>query len=397
LFNDKMVNNNQGDIDKTGQSSVSKLTNSVKPDIHDIREFMLGSVMFGVAAFDRNLNIITANREAMELLDIQGTIAYSLAAGTDEKLWSNWEALLSAVINDDKKSQFPHVRYSKGCKTRLLDLVCTPMHSDFCQKPIGGVLVIEDVSEKVEKEQQLGQTERLAAIGKIAGKVAHELNNPLDGILRYINLSVRHLENGNYEKPVEYLKQCRQGLNRMADIISELLEFSRSTSKGFEYVPVDVLINDAVGAIAAGTDNVSVSISEDCNGRIPRVKMGILYQVFCNLIKNAADAMDGRGKIEISIKCSEESLLVVFTDSGPGIDSNNIDVIFEPFFTTKPPGKGTGLGLAICKDLIEKQHGEIFASNHPDKGAVFTVRLPMEEGNFILPEGEGPEKGPGGI
>ncbi len=379
-----MANKNQINFDNSGRLSIPKSIGPVKPDIYDLGESIIRSVSLGVVAFNSDLKIISANPQANELLDLKETISVSLSSGTDEKLWGNWDSLLSLVIKNDSGSQFPHVRYTKGSKTRLLDLVCTPIRSEQSQKPIGAALVIDDVSVKVEKEQQLAQTERLAAIGKIAGKVAHELNNPLDGILRYINLSVRNLENGNYEKPVEYLKQCRKGLDRMAHIISELLEFSRSTSRSFEYVPVDILINDAVGAMVAGTDNVSVSISRDCDGKVPRVKMGSLYQVFCNLIKNSIDAMEGRGTIEILIKCKNDKLWLVFTDSGPGIDSDNIDVIFEPFFTTKPPGKGTGLGLAICKDLIEKQHGEIFAKNHPEKGAVFTVLLPMEEFNYTV-------------
>lgn len=226
----------------------------------------------------------------------------------------------------------------------------------------------------------MAQTERLAAIGKVAGKVAHELNNPLDGILRYINLAIRIVDAENLEKPKEYLLHCRTGLQRMVQIIGELLEFSRSTYAPFENVRVDTVIADAVRAMEPKTSRVDIQIETNCPQGIPMIRGDSLFQVFCNLIKNAIDAMEGRGKLNIDIRCCDDVLTVDFRDTGPGFDPVHTEKLFQPFFTTKTHGRGTGLGLAICKDIVEKYNGRITAKNQPQGGCEFTVHLPISPG-----------------
>jgi len=215
------------------------------------------------------------------------------------------------------------------------------------------------VSEKRNREKQLAETERLATLGKLASKVAHELNNPLDGILRYINLALRSIERGNLEKPKEYLTQCRQGLIRMVQIVSELLEFSRNSYTYFEPVKIEQIIEDAIRTMELGAQQRGVRILRNYSSQVPSITGGNLFQVFCNLIKNALDAMpDG-----------------VFKDTGVGFAPDNAETIFEPFFTTKD--SGTGLGLAICKDIVERHNGRIVAEAAPNRGSVFTVYLPL--------------------
>ncbi|MBU2597049.1 MAG: ATP-binding protein, partial [Planctomycetes bacterium] len=112
---------------------------------------------------------------------------------------------------------------------------------------------------------------------------------------------------------------------------------------------------------------------------LPTVKGGNLFQVFCNLLKNAVEAMPDGGKVTISWDISEDNVAMIkFRDTGPGFDPANSEAIFEPFFTTKT-GKGTGLGLAICRDIIEKYRGKITAQNFPASGGIFTVHLPLNK------------------
>lgn len=231
---------------------------------------------------------------------------------------------------------------------------------------------------KADSQRQLANTDRLVTIGKLASKVAHELNNPLDGILRYINLAIRTIEQENLEKTKEYLSQCRQGLMRMIQIVSELLEFSRSTYASFEHVKIEQLIEDAIKTMDAKAEASNVQILSDYTASIPEIRGDNLFQVFCNLIKNALDAMPDGGELNISTRLAADNTIVVeFRDTGTGFVPENAEVIFEPFFTTKDRGKGTGLGLAICKDIIERYNGRIAAENAPEGGSIFTVYLPM--------------------
>jgi len=347
-----------------------------KPGFRDLGESIIESLCPGIVAFDLDLKIIQANSKARELIDVGECIDQSLAGGTEQNVWGNWTELLKSVISAEQKGDFKAVKYNFKGQKKLLHIVCTPLKETLTQKAIGGALVIEDITDKVDIEHQLAQAERLAAIGKVAGKVAHELNNPMDGILRYVNLALRVIDEGKLDKAKEYIRQSRCGLMHMVQIISELLEFSRNTYSAFESVAVDQVIEDAVKSMESSTGRVKISVIRDYTGDPPRVRGGSLFQVFCNLIKNSVDAMDRKGLLRITIRCSDGRLSVEFRDTGPGVLPENTEKIFEPFFTTKGRGRGTGLGLAICKDIIEKYDGMITAENAPEGGSIFTVRLP---------------------
>ncbi len=227
-------------------------------------------------------------------------------------------------------------------------------------------------------QTQLANMERLATIGKLASKVAHELNNPMDGILRYINLALRSIEQQNLEKPKEYLLQCRQGLMRMVQIVSELLEFSRSTyTTSEEHVKIEQIIEDAIKTMDVKAEGSGIRIIRNYRPDVPQVRSGNLFQVFCNLIKNAMDAMPNGGELHISTRVTADNTAIIeFRDTGTGFAPEDAEAVFEPFFTTKEKHGGTGLGLAICKDIISKYHGRITAENAPQGGSIFTVHLP---------------------
>jgi len=347
----------------------------------NLAESIIESLCPGVVAFDRQLRIIQANSRAAQLIDLGEYIDRSLAAGTDAKVWGNWTELLKSPIATGRKGDFKAVRYNFDGRKRLLHIICTPLKERATQRVIGAVLVVEDVTGKADIEGQLAQIERFAAVGKVAGKVAHELNNPMDGILRYLNLAIRVIDKQDLEKATEYLHQCRAGLIRMVQIISELLEFSRSTYPAFERGPVDQIVEAAVKAMESQAKGIDIQVIRDFTGDMPRFRGSNLFQVFSNLIKNAADAMEGAGQLRITISDSDDMLTIEFRDSGPGFAPANAEVIFEPFFTTKRRGRGAGLGLglAICKDIVEKYDGRITAQNAPRGGSIFTVHLPLRQ------------------
>jgi len=323
------------------------------------------------------LRIVEANPQAAKLIELGQYVDKSLAKGTDDKVWPGWTKQLKKVLSTEKTRTFDNVGYTTGGQTRLLRIVCAPVKNEKTGKVLGGTIIIEDAAEKARMQRQLADAERLAAVGTVASKVAHELNNPLDGILRYINLAMRIIEQEKLEKPREYLVQCRQGLMRMVQIVSELLEFSRSTYARSEYVQLEQLIEDAVKTMDSRAETLNVRIVRNYGGDIPEIRSRNLFQVFCNLAKNALDAMPEGGQLRISTRIEDDNTAVVeFCDTGIGFAPENAEVIFEPFFTTKDKGEGTGLGLAICRDIVESCHGRITAENAPEAGSIFTVYLP---------------------
>ena len=339
---------------------------------------IIQSLPIGIIAFDRDLKILETNTQAGKLIRLGEYIDKSLAKGTDDRIWSGWTQQLKDAISTGITFNFNDVSYTLNHKTKLLRIVCTTLADTKTAQNIGGILIIEDVTENANIQRQLANAERLATVGKLTSKVAHELNNPMDGILRYINLALRIVEQENLEKPIEYLTQCRQGIMRMVQIVSELLEFSRSTYMPLELTPIEQIIEDAIKTMDSKAEALNVRILRKYTPRMPKIKSGNLFQVFCNLTKNALDAMPDGGELRISSHLvADNTIMVEFRDTGKGLPTEKAEDIFEPFFTTKDKGKGIGLGLAICRDIIEHYHGRITAENAPDGGSIFTVYLPV--------------------
>jgi len=239
------------------------------------------------------------------------------------------------------------------------------------------MILIQEIDAAHSSEQQQDVSRRLASLGKLAARVAHELNNPLDGILRYINLALRIVGDAPQPKLKAYLAESRIGLMRMVQIIGDLLEYSRATSGEFDEVGINEVIEEAIRASAAAAEENHVVVAADFQTpAMPTVRGSRLYQVCCNLFRNAIDAMPSGGRLTVTSGIVDDEVIIRVADTGIGLPEP-IEKVFEPFFTTKPPGKGTGLGLAICKDFIEDMQGTITASHADNGGAVFTVRIPI--------------------
>jgi C4-dicarboxylate-specific signal transduction histidine kinase len=335
--------------------------------------FILDFLGIDLIIFDRNLVIRYSTASASKLFNLKDRIDQSLESVTESRV--DWKTLFEHPLADNQTLKFGTVRVTVGGNNRILNLSCTPIRTQN-QLIFGGAVIVEDVTDKTSRENELSQAERLITIGKIAGKVAHELNNPMDGILRYLNLAMRVLEQGQTEKTKEYLLQSRTGLLRMVNILSELLEFSRSPGHAMEPAPLDTIIKDALSATAPALEGIEVQLIRHYEGQSPSMRNDNLFQVFCNLIKNACDAMHGKGRLTITIGQTGDKWQVSFLDSGPGIPVELRNSIFQPFFTTKTSRRGVGLGLAICKDLVEKHKGSISVSCPDTGGSLFTVQLP---------------------
>jgi signal transduction histidine kinase len=353
--------------------------------LRDIAEHVFHSLSLGVIVFDPELHVILRNQAATIMLPPGNRISDVLAEVAVESKYQNWGIELRQAIESRGQTHFDGITCRvSASETRMLNMVCTPMDDVATGRSIGGLMVIEDVTARLTMERRLAVSERLAAVGKLAAKVAHELNNPLDGIMRYLNLAIRVSETpgtpAEPEKVVRYLTEARKGLTRMVQILGELLEFSRSSYGTYEEANVNRYVEDAVNAMQDKALRKGVNIVCRMDGVMPGVRVGSnLFQVYCNLIKNAVDAMPDGGTLTITTAQINREVVVAFEDTGTGLPEDP-ERIFQPFFTTKPSGQGTGLGLAICKDIIEKYNGRILAENRPEGGARFTVVVPIEGG-----------------
>jgi len=344
---------------------------------------LIDTIPLGVVVFDRQLHITDINSSAKEMLAEGNDIAEALTACTKvsgtEPGETTWRKRLEQSLIHCEPSTFENVAYSNNGITGSLQIICTPLESESSDEQLGGILLIEDVTQKKMMENDLAQAERLAAMGKLAARVAHELNNPLDGILRYINLALRIEEQAGNQQSGKYLREARKGVQRMVQIISELLEFSRSTYTAFEEADINKIAEEAVKSMETQALKNQVEIIRDYGKEMPNLRSGNLFQVFCNLIKNAIDAMSNGGQLTIKTYCREKHLLIEFSDTGCGLSREVQDNLFEPFFTTKDAGKGTGLRLPICKDIIERYNGKIEVRNRSEGGAMFTINIPLGE------------------
>jgi signal transduction histidine kinase len=222
-------------------------------------------------------------------------------------------------------------------------------------------------------EKSLETHERLAMIGKLAAGVAHELNNPLDGVLRFVNLTIDGLPKDSQQIP--YLLEARRGLRRMADIVRDLLQFSRNANVDATHEDAERLARDAVAQVVAGVQHRKVETTFD----FPPVGVPLprgMFQVFGNLAKNASDAMPQGGTLSCAARIANGRVLIRVTDTGTGIPEEIRDRVFEPFFTTKEVGKGTGLGLPICQRIVERLGGTLTIESEVGRGTTVIVDLP---------------------
>jgi PAS domain S-box-containing protein len=246
-------------------------------------------------------------------------------------------------------------------------------------RPAGVIISVRDVTTEKKLEQQIIQSERLAAMGQMIGGFAHELNNPLTSILGMAEL----LQEGvTGEGPQKQLVILHQQARRAAEIVQNLQYFARPPAPGRSQVNLNELVQRTVQMQAYPLRKSNITVDFLANPDVPAIVAdpNQLMQVFLNLLLNAEQAIrEGRekGTIRVRIGRKPDSVWIVFQDDGPGIATENLAHIFDPFFTTKRPGRGTGLGLSICKTVLREHGGNIEAATAPDGGAVFTITLPV--------------------
>lgn len=251
------------------------------------------------------------------------------------------------------------------------------------QKLDGVIISMHDITVERKLEQQIIQSERLAAMGQMIGGFAHELNNPLTSILGISEL-LHDTEHDEASK--KQLVILQQQTRRAAEIVQNLLYFSRPPAPGKTAVNLGEVMQRTIHlhAYSLRKNNITVDFLPEANFPLVNGDPHQLMQLFLNLILNAEQAVRevrDKGTLRIRMERRSSSLAVIFQDDGPGIPSEILHSIFDPFYTTKRPGGGTGLGLSICKAIVREHGGAIDAASGPGGGALFTVTLPIAGAN----------------
>jgi len=248
------------------------------------------------------------------------------------------------------------------------------------ENKLSGVIIsVRDITVEKKFEQQIIQSERLAAMGQMIGGFAHELNNPLTAILGMSDLLK---EGETNEARNRQLSILHQQARRATEIVQNLMYFSRPPAPGKSQVDLNELVERTLHlhAYSLRKNNITADFLREQNSPQVTGDPHQLMQVFLNLVLNAEQAIRearDKGTLRIRLGKTDKNVSVIFQDDGPGIAPDILPNIFDPFYTTKRPGRGTGLGLSICKAVLKEHNGNIEASSAPGGGAVFTVTLPI--------------------
>jgi len=265
-------------------------------------------------------------------------------------------------------------------ETRTVNVAIAPLVTRTFQV-VGRLVIMDDITERVELESQLSQADKLSSIGLLAAGVAHEVNTPLAVISSYTQMLAKQLQ-GDPQKSGLLEKITRQTF-RASEIVNNLLNFSRTSGTEFADVDINKIILDTLALLEHQFKTAKIQVQSDLTPKISAIQgnPGRLQQVFLNLFLNAKDAMAGGGQLKVSTS-NGEMVSVRVSDTGSGIAPEHIQRIYDPFFTTKAAPaegqkRGTGLGLSVTYGIIQEHAGKIRVESNPGAGTTFALDFPL--------------------
>ena len=307
-------------------------------------------------------------------------------------------ALVQDAVTDGHAADYD-VRLKRHTGGELVANISLTRVNDPLGRPVELVGIGRNITERLQLQEDLIQTERLAAIGKMAAGVAHEINNPLTIIEAIAGIMEDELDEKSDAIDGETLASLREGIaklyvhtRRCTSITHNLLGFARRSAGSRRLVSVTSLLDESLDLLRPEANRISLRVLRHYARNVPAVRTDpqLLEQIFVNLLKNAMDAIEEKGPhqavVELSVSLVEDpgdaSMRVAATvkDNGIGIPEENLSQVFDLFYTSKPAGKGTGLGLSIVHNILKKLGGEIRVESEHGDGSSFTVLLPLPGG-----------------
>lgn len=362
---------------KTEEETASRTKNELQSIFDGIQD----NIIF----FDLDYNIIKANtaffnKFPFDKKDLSTKKCYQLLQKRDTPCEV-------CAVRDTYNTKTTNFREERGRSEKILQKFAFPV------KNSSGILTgvvehIKDVTDQRMIEQQLIQAEKLTSLGEMLSGVAHELNNPLTGIIGFSELILE-------KEPLPDIKNSISKINKEAlrckKIVQNLLTFARRHAPEREYININDIIQTALELreYDLNVNNIKVATSLDLNLPMTMADAFQIQQVFLNIINNAQHAMiehEGKGMLTISTSFKNDIITIRLSDTGPGIAPENLSRIFDPFFTTKGVGKGTGLGLSISYGIIKEHGGRISVASKLEEGAAFTIELPVIQAEAVVSE-----------
>jgi two-component system NtrC family sensor kinase len=354
----------------------------VKADeLERVREFsenILESLNDGLAAVTRDDRIVRWNRRLEELYGIRHE--HAVGFRLDEIFEPGFLEVLRAARRESPEGaafyRVPLATRHDVPRRLLVNVATTPLR-DSEGAIAGTIVVIEDISARVQLEEQLQISEKMASIGLLAAGVAHEVNTPLTGISSFTQMLLQGADEDDPRTRV--LEKIERQTFRAAKIVNGLLNLARPAHVDSGPVDLNAVINDVLSLLEHQLRNGSIQVRKELSPA-PLLVQGIEYklqQVFLNLFLNARDAMPKGGWLTIATKVGASGATVEIADTGSGIPAEQLSRIYDPFFTTKEIGKGTGLGLSITYGILQEHEGTITCDSSIGHGTRFTLSLPL--------------------
>jgi two-component system, NtrC family, sensor kinase len=353
--------------------------------LKEFNESIVESINVGLLAVDLNGNITRLNSAMEDIFAISREEA--TGKNLEELFVDEFAETLRQVLGPDgwRLNQTRQI-YKLHTLTRagravVLNVALAPLYAD-TEEQTGALVVFEDVTQRLQLEEQLQQREKLSSIGLLAAGVAHEVNTPLTGVSSYTQMLLGMLPENDPKHAL--LEKVRRQADRATDIVNNLLNFSR-TGSATEFSPTSVnrVLDDTLQLLEPQLRRSQIQVVREYGDGLPHIHGNSvkLQQVFTNLILNARDSIsNGDGRIILKTSNGDDGLVSVeVSDNGIGIEPENVAKIYDPFFTTKGVGGGTGLGLAVTYGIVQEHSGHISVASTPGQGSTFRITLPTSD------------------
>jgi two-component system, NtrC family, sensor kinase len=350
-------------------------------ELERMREFsenILESLNDGLAVVDRDDRIVRWNRRLEELYGVRHEQA--VARRLDEIVAPGFLEVLRAARRESPEGaafyRVPLVPRHEGARPLLVNVATTPLR-DSDGAIAGTIVIVEDISARVQLEEQLQISEKMASIGLLAAGVAHEVNTPLTGISSFTQMLLEGAEPDDPKTKV--LEKIERQTFRAAKIVNGLLNLARPAHTESAAIDLNAVINDVLALLDHQLRTGRIQVRKELSAA-PLLVQGIEYklqQVFLNLFLNARDAMPRGGWLTVATRDGDRGASIDIADTGSGIPPDQLSRIYDPFFTTKAIGKGTGLGLSITYGIVQEHGGTITCDSAVGQGTRFSLTLPL--------------------
>ncbi len=348
--------------------------------LKDFNENIVESISVGVLAVDLEDRIESWNSQ----MEVMYALARSQVLG--QKLGdvfpvSFMEEFFRVRLNPGIHNLYKFRLNTPTGDTRVANVAIAPLVTRKFSV-IGRLIIVDDITERIELETQLSQAEKMSSIGLLAAGVAHEVNTPLAVISSYAQMMAKQI-NGD-EKLAALMDKITRQTFRASEIVNNLLNFSRTSATEFSDISLNKIITDTLALLEHQLKTSRIKVEAELHDGLPTIhgNAGKLQQVFLNLFLNAKDAMAGTGGTLRVVTSNGSAVGVTIGDTGSGIAPEHIHKIYDPFFTTKNApregqSRGTGLGLSVTYGIIQEHAGKIRVESHPGQGTQFHLEFPL--------------------